>query len=363
MLATYRGEKVRPVILAASPDGAHVRGDAGEAGRRRGCAGLCQRHGRRSRPACSPSSPRETGSCRAPRLSRCLPPVRPLLKRLKIEVTYVVRSRRGGGGQGDGRRQAALSRKPTSGVMEAHVVGALAAIARKHGAPLSSTIPGRARSSRIRSRSASILCCTRLEISRRPQRCRLWRGRRLEGDDRPPQGRGLSLSRGQRCRPSMPGCSFAPAHPAAAHEGAPGIGAGDRRPVAGAGCGGDRLPSRARQPPAAGANRHLRLFSFIFKPAWISAPSPITSRSSSWASPGAGMKADRAGEVVVGAEGAAQFRPHLRHRRALRAPSRRARRDGSAVGATLPTRFRRKQGRLITSRHHHKKTGSSTMKK
>lgn len=83
------------------------------------------------------------------------------MKRMNVEVVYV-----------DGRDEAAVEKampgaklfymeSPTSWVMEAHDVGALAAIGKRHGAVTVIDNSGQALSSSSRSRSVSISSCIR----------------------------------------------------------------------------------------------------------------------------------------------------------------------------------------------------------
>ena len=99
---------------------------------------------------------------------------------------------------------------PTSWTMEAHDVGALAALARRHGALthhrqfLGHAGVSAAGDARRRSRGAF-----RVQIHRRPQRYGGRRRGRLAGADRQHPPHHLPLYRGQACARSRPGCCCA----------------------------------------------------------------------------------------------------------------------------------------------------------
>ena len=165
MAATYRGEKVRPTYTRGlNPTVRMFEEMLAEARRRRGRDRLCQRHGGDLVGGARPSSSPATASSRSgnvyPDAFRLFGT---LLKRMRHRgrPMSTAATRR--------RSQAALPgakllylESPTSWVMEAHDVGALAALAKRARHPRrSSTTAGRRRSSSGRCRSASTSSSTR----------------------------------------------------------------------------------------------------------------------------------------------------------------------------------------------------------
>jgi cystathionine gamma-synthase len=165
-----------------------------------------------------------------------------ILKRMKIKVTYV-----------DGRDEEAVARalpgakifymeSPTSWVMEAHDVGALAALARRHGVV---SMIDNSWASPFFQRPLTLGVDLVIHSA----------SKYLGGHSDVVAG--LSLSRRQafalRCLASDPRS----AHAAAAYESSRGLRPRNRPAPAAARCGGDGLPSRPRQPSARRPQRHL----------------------------------------------------------------------------------------------------------
>ncbi len=313
-----RRESAADLLARPQSDRAHVRGEAGEARRRRGRARLRQRHVGDLVVGADLRRARATASSR----SSIVYPGRLPLLRDAAEAHAASRST-----MSTARDQAAVEatlpgaqlfymESPTSWMFEAHDLAALAALAKRawhpHHHRQQLGHPGLPEPDRARRRPRRPL---RLQISRRPLRRRGRRRRRLERADRPLRAREPIPISAASCRRSMPGCLLRGLRtlPVRMREHQPPALDIARRlqahPTVDAG-----LPSRPRQPLPAGAQRHVGpVLVRVPRRASTSAPSadaltPVQARREL----GRPREPDRARRSRAAAEGPAQFRDRVR---------------------------------------------------